>query len=129
MSDAEATIHRFIKSFSNGDFEAMGDCVTEDLKAYITNAEGGVNLLSGRDAFVESVGQLDVKTVQPTLTITQILKIADDQYLFMIEVKAERKGRHLHNFAAYLTGFEAGRIKSLHMVEALPQYSDAFWKD
>lgn len=47
----------------------------------------------------------------------------------MVEIKAERKGRTLHNFAAFLMDVRKGRIQAMRMVEALPAYSDAFWKD
>ena len=43
------------------------------------------------------------------------------------EVKAERKGRELHNFAAFLARVPDDRITDLWMVEARPAYSAEFW--
>jgi len=45
----------------------------------------------------------------------------------MVEIKAKRKGRELHNFAAFLMDIRDRRISKMRMVEALPAYSDEFW--
>ncbi len=45
----------------------------------------------------------------------------------MVEVRANRGGRSLHNFAAHLLRISDGRITELRMVEAKPAESDAFW--
>lgn len=46
----------------------------------------------------------------------------------MVEFKAERKGRTLHNHAGFLARFDGDvRIDELWMVDALPAYSDEFW--
>ena len=42
--------------------------------------------------------------------------------------QARRKGRELHNFAAFLMDIAEGKIRQMRMVEALPAYSDEFWK-
>jgi ketosteroid isomerase-like protein len=44
-----------------------------------------------------------------------------------IEVKAERKGRTLHNFAAFLAHVSEGKVAQLWTVNAKPAYSDEFW--
>ena len=128
-SPAEATVRRFVAAIPEADYDTMAQCLAEDAHCYITNASGGVNLLRGRDAFIANIRTLDVETVRPSANITQLLEIKADQVLVMIEVKAERKGRKLHNFAAYLIDLRDGAIARLYMVEALPAYSDAFWKD
>ena len=46
----------------------------------------------------------------------------------MVEIRAERKQRSLHNFAAFLATVADDRITELWMVEALPAYSDQFWQ-
>ena len=45
----------------------------------------------------------------------------------MVEIYAERKERTLHNFAAFLA-VGADQLRELWMVEALPAYSDEFWR-
>lgn len=118
----------FIHSFETGDAETMRNLMADDVKSYITNAEGGVNLLEGRDAFIHNIEVLDVKHIKPTVHITQMIKVNQNQVMVMVEVKAKRKEKSLHNFAAYLINFKEGLIKEIRMVEALPAYSDEFWK-
>jgi hypothetical protein len=63
-------------------------------------------------------------------TITQVHELDTSSALFMVEIRAERKGRSLHNFAGILIRLsEAGRMVEYRMVEALPQESDRFWSD
>ena len=45
----------------------------------------------------------------------------------MVEIRAERGGRQLHNFAAFLAQVSDGKVTKLWMVDALPAYSDEFW--
>jgi hypothetical protein len=59
--------------------------------------------------------------------LAQILPIDDERVLAMVEIKAERDGRRLHNFAAFLAQVRDGKVKTLWMVDALPAYSDEFW--
>ena len=61
-----------------------------------------------------------------SVTVTQSVTVAEDQVLAMVEVKATRNGRSLHNHAAFLSRFAHGRIAELWMVDALPSYSDEF---
>ena len=125
----EAVVRRFIGAFAEYDYDKMAECLADNALFHITTADGGSKLVHGGDAFMASVRQMDIKTVRPLVAITQILSVRDDQVLLMIEIKAERKGRKLHNFAAYLVEVEDGRISHMHMVEALPAYSDSFWND
>ncbi len=99
------------------------------MKSYISNADGGVNVLNGSDALICSLQSLDVKIVKPSIRITQIATIKKSQVMVMIEIKAQRKNKSLHNFATFLLNFKDGLINELHMVEALPAYSDEFWKN
>ena len=126
--DIEKTTEEFFHSFETGSREAMQNTLAENLKSYITNAEGGVFLLNGRDVFIDNIEALDVKTVKPEVNITQMTRINQNQTMTMIEIKAKRKGKSLHNFAAFLFTFEDGLINEIRMVEALPAYSDEFWK-
>ena len=45
----------------------------------------------------------------------------------MVESRAERGGRDLHNFGAFLAEVCDGKVTRLWMVDALPAYSDEFW--
>ena len=122
-------VKAFIEAFDRADLKSMEDLLAPDAVSYITDADGGVNRLDGRDAFMASVRAMDVETVNPDVAITQLAPISPGQALAMVEIKAERKGRTLHNHAAFLMSVYGGRIGEIRMVEALPAYSDSFWKD
>ena len=127
ISSAEKIVSLFISSFSNADYDQMNELLAENVVSYITNAEASVNKLQGRSAFMGSI-PCDVTNVKPQVRITQLLTVKHNQVLVMVEVKAERKGKKLHNHAAYLINVENGKISEIWMVEALPAYSDEFWK-
>lgn len=122
-------ITKFVAGFNSADFNLMSGVLSKNLEAHITNAEGGVNLWQGRDCFIDGIRKFDLENIAPKLYITQILDISPSQSMVMIEVKAERKGKSLHNFAAYLMFHANGEIQKMFMVEALPEYSDNFWND
>lgn len=130
MSNTSSNAHiirTFIDAFNAADLEGMASCLAENLVAAVTQRDGSTTQVEGRDAYMTLIAQLDIGTVQPRLTITQIADVTEDQVLVMIEVKAARKGRRLHNFAAYLMIFRDLKIEKIWMVEALPEESDTFW--
>lgn len=45
----------------------------------------------------------------------------------MVEVRARRGERVLHNFAAHLLKIDDGQIREWRMVDAKPAVSDEFW--
>ncbi len=128
-SAAETVVTDFIEAFGQGNYDRMANLLADDVESYVTNAQGGSTLLRGRGAYMAAIESVDYKAVGPSITITQILSVKPDQVLVMVEIKAERKGRALHNYAAFLMDVREGRIQAMRMVEALPAYSDAFWKD
>ena len=78
------------------------------------------------DAYVARLPNLTGATY--AATVTQAVEVAPTQVLAMVEIKAHRKDRDLHNHAAFLARFDADdRIDELWMVDALPEYSDEFW--
>ncbi|MCB1486443.1 MAG: nuclear transport factor 2 family protein [Bauldia sp.] len=119
----------FIEAFARFDYGAMADLLAVDVRSYITNRDGGVTPVHGRDAFMAAIEAVDYRSVAPQIAITQILGVEAGRVMVMIEIKAERKGRHLHNFATFLMEVAGGLIHAMWMVEALPAYSDSFWKD
>lgn len=129
MSAAETVVTDFIDAFGQGDYDRMASLLADDVESYVTNAQGGSSLLRGRDAYMAAIESIDYREVAPSVAITQILWVKPDQVLVMVEIKAERKGITLHNFAAFLMDVQKGQIQAMRMVEALPAYSDAFWKD
>jgi hypothetical protein len=47
--------------------------------------------------------------------------------LVMVEVRARRKGRSLHNYPAHQLRVADGLITDWRMVDAKPSESDEFW--
>jgi hypothetical protein len=56
-----------------------------------------------------------------------VLPVDGVRVLTMVEIRAERDGRQLHNLAAFLAEVGDGKVTRLWMVDALPAYSDVFW--
>jgi hypothetical protein len=73
--DLERLARDLFEAYGGGDLETMRSLLAEDLSAYITNAAAGVDRVEGA-------------------TTSRVMT--------MIEIKAERQGRMLHNFAAFL---------------------------
>ncbi|MEM8701298.1 MAG: nuclear transport factor 2 family protein [Pseudomonadota bacterium] len=127
QSSNTRVVRSFIDAFNAADHEGMTSCLADELVAEVTQRDGSTKQIKGRDAYMGLIAQLDIGTVHPSLTITQIADVNEDQVLVMIEVRAVRKGRQLHNFAAYLMTIRKLQIDRIWMVEALPEESDTFW--
>lgn len=119
----------FVDAFIANDIDKVESLLAEDIVSFITNRRGKADKVIGKNDFTKHLLVMDIKNVQPKIRITQLLKINDFQVMFMIEVIAKKGLKELHNFAAYLIGVNNNyKINSYHMVEALPEYSDDFWK-
>lgn len=123
--DLNQLARRFFGAYGKGDLETVRSLLAEDAVSWITNAQGSVDRVTGRDAFMRRLP--DTEDAELSTEITQVLAIDDERVLTGIEVRAERKGRTLHNFAAFLARVSDGLIAELWMVEARPAYSDEFW--
>ncbi|MDA7948411.1 MAG: nuclear transport factor 2 family protein [Hyphomicrobiaceae bacterium] len=126
--EPEAIVRRFIEAFDAADLDTIATCLGENVVAEVTQRDASTVQLQGRAAYMANIEALDIPTVRPRVWITQIAKVSEDQVLFMVEGKAARKGRKLHNHAAYLMTIKGGEIQRIWMVEALPEESDTFWK-
>jgi ketosteroid isomerase-like protein len=115
----------FFEAYGEGETETMRSLLAPDAVSFITNAEAGVDRVDGRDGFMARLPE--VEGAELSTSITQVVAIDGERAMTMVEVKAERQGRALHNFAAFLTRCSGGRITHLWMVDAKPSYSDDFW--
>jgi ketosteroid isomerase-like protein len=113
------------EAYGEGELETMRALLAEDLIAFITNADAGVDRVEGRDAFMSRLP--DLAGAELSTAITQIVAIDEERVMTMLEIKAERGGRTLHNFAAFLARMSQGQVAELWMVDAKPAYSDEFW--
>jgi ketosteroid isomerase-like protein len=119
---------RFLEAFSAADVERMRALLAEDLVAYVTNAEGGVDKVEGRDAYLAALEAMDLPSARFSIELTQSpVSVDSDRVLVMVEIHAHRGGRSLHNFAAHLLRIADGRITDWRMVDAKPSESDQFW--
>lgn len=127
-SEPTAVVSRFLEAFSAADFERMRALLAEDLVAYITNGEGGMDKVQGRKAYLGRLEAMDLPSARFSVDPTQPPVMVDpDRVLVMVEVRAHRGGKSLHNFAAHLLRIVDGRIADWRMVDAKPSESDAFW--
>jgi ketosteroid isomerase-like protein len=128
MDEPTAVARRFLAAFSAADLEGMRAMLAEDLVAYVTDAEGGMDRVEGRGEYLGRVEAMDLPSARFSVELTQPpVPVDPDQALVMVEVRAERGGRSLHNFAAHLLRVADGRIAEWWMVDAKPAESDEFW--
>jgi ketosteroid isomerase-like protein len=123
-----AVARRLLEAFSAADLDGMRALLADDVVAYVTNAEGGVDEVRGREAYLSAVEAMDLPSARFSVELTQRpVTVGPDQVLVMVEIRARRGDRSLHNFAAHLVRIAGGRIIEWRMVDAKPAESDAFW--
>lgn len=128
-SDSRAAVIRnLLEAFSAADLEQMRSMLADDLVAYVTNADGELDRIEGRDGYLTRVEAMDLPSARFSVELTQVpVAVGSGQVLVMVEIRAERGGRSLHNFAAHLFRIAGGRISEWWMVDAKPAESDEFW--
>ncbi|MDC8981863.1 nuclear transport factor 2 family protein [Mycobacterium marinum] len=127
-----AVARDFIAAFSAADFGAMRHLLAADLIAHITNADGGADVVNGREDYLRRIAAMDLDAAQFRVELTQPPQPVDtDRVLVMVEVRARKGGsdqlQDLHNYAAHLLRVVRGQIAELHMVDAKPAESARFW--
>jgi len=115
----------FFDAHGRGDLDAVRAALDPELVSYVTNDEGGADVVRGRDAYMDRLP--DLHAVGGTMAVTQVLAVDDRWALAMVEIRAERDGRSLHNHAGFLLELSDSGIARMWMVDALPQYSAEFW--
>ena len=125
-TSTESLARELIEAFCAADTQRMRALLADDMRAYITNREGGVNEV-GAEEYLRRVTAMDLPSAQLKLTITQTVTPRPEMVIAMVEVNAARGGRTLHNHAAHLLFVRDGLVAEWWMVEALPAESDAFW--
>ena len=94
----------------------------------VTNADGGADRVAGRDEYLSRIAAMDLPGAQYRVTLTQSPAVVDEHLvLLMVEVRAQRDGRRLHNFAALLLRVQDDRVTEWRMADAKPAESDQFW--
>src|SRR4029453_6770283 len=117
-----------LDAFNAGDLDRMRELLAPDLVAWVTNADGEADRVAGRHEFRSRIGAVDLPGAQYRVTLTQSPAVVDEHLvLLMVEVRAQRDGRRLHNFAAFLRRVQDDRVTEWRMADAKPAESDQFW--
>ena len=117
-----------LQAFNAGDLERMRELLDPDMVAWVTNADGEADRVTGRDDYLSRVAAMDLPGAQYRVTLTQSPVTIDERLvLIMVEIRAERDGRRLHNFAAHVIRVEEDRVTEWRMADAKPAESDQFW--
>jgi ketosteroid isomerase-like protein len=126
MSDPAEISRDFFQAYADGDRDRAASLLAENVTAYITNAEAGIDTVTGRNDYMARVP--DLQKAGGIAAVTQVVGVDDERAMTMVEIKVpDRKGKSLNNHAAFLARVAEGEISELWMVEALPAYSDEFW--
>jgi len=125
MTEPGTLLAGLLDAYIARDAEAMSAVLADDARVWVTNAEGGVDPLQGRELVIGALLSLEAPVFH--IEVTQMVRVSDVQALAMVEIRAERNGKSLHNFSSFLARADADRIAELWMVEALPAYSAEFW--
>jgi hypothetical protein len=123
---AERVARELIEAFCAADVPRMRSLLADDLRAYITNREGGVDEV-GAEEYLRRVAAMDLPGARFELTITQAVAPRPEMIIAMVKVDAARGGSTLHNHAAHCLFVRDGLVAEWWMVEALPAESEAFW--
>jgi ketosteroid isomerase-like protein len=125
--NAEEAVRALLDAFNAADFERMRSLLADDLRAFVTNSGGGLDQVSGASEYLERIAAMDLPSARFNVSTTQLVSVRPDLVMVMVEVRAARAGRTLHNHAAHLMFIRDGKVAEWWMVEALPAESDAFW--
>ena len=126
MSEHVALVRQFIECYDEGRLDAAGALLAPDLLAAITEGDGTATIVRGRDGYLAR--SPDLRAAGGSARLTQVVDVDADRTLAMVEIRAERDGRTLHNFAGFLVVVRDDLISELWMVDAKPAESEAFWR-
>ena len=100
MSDHARWCGKFIECYDEGRLDAAGTLLAPDLLAAITEGDGTATIVRGRDDYLARAP--DLRAAGGSARLTQVVDVDADRTLAMVEIRAERDGRTLHNFAGFL---------------------------
>ena len=127
MEPAEVAT-RLLRAFNDGDLDRMRELMDPAMVAWVTDASGASEVVTGADAYLDRIAAMDLPAVRYRVGPTQSpVAIEEDLVLLMVEVHAERDDRRLDNFAAHVLRVADGRVTEWRMADAKPAESDRFW--
>jgi len=117
-----------LRAFNDGDLDRMRELMDPAMVAWVTDASGASEVVTGADAYLDRIAAMDLPAVRYRVGPTQSpVAIEEDLVLLMVEVHAERDDRRLDNFAAHVLRVADGRVTEWRMADAKPAESDRFW--
>ena len=117
-----------LKAFDANDIDGMRALLAPDLVAWVTTSDGGAARVQGREAYLERIEAMHLAEARYSVTLTQKPVSVDEALvLLMVEIRAVRGDRRLHNFAAHLLRFDQDLVSEWRMADAKPAESDRFW--
>jgi ketosteroid isomerase-like protein len=117
-----------LRAFNDGDLDRMRELMDPGLVAWVTDAAGEPQAVTGADAYLGRIAAMNLPAVSYRVTPTQDpVSLENDLILLMVEVTSERDGRRLHNFAAHVLRLRDGLVTEWRMADAKPAESDRFW--
>lgn len=127
--DMLAAVDRFLEAFNSADFDALRGLLSESLVAFVTTDDGDQATVNGADAYVASLHDMLAKApTEYSVAFTQKPMMVDgDRVLAMLEIRAAREGRTLHNYSAQLFRFDGPLVTEIRMTDAKPEESARFW--
>ena len=126
--DPPAVATSLLQAFNDGDLDRMRALMDPHLTAWVTDAAGQPQPVTGADVYLDRVAAMNLPAVSYRVSPTQApIALEDDLVLLMVEVRAERDGRRLHNFAAHVLRVRDGVVTEWRMADAKPAESDRFW--
>jgi ketosteroid isomerase-like protein len=126
--DPKEVATRLLQAFNDGDLDRMRALMDPELVACVTDAAGEAQPVTGADAYLDRIAAMNLPAVSYRVTLTQApVALEDDLILLMVEVRAERDGRRLHNFAAHVLRVRDEKVTEWRMADAKPGESDRFW--
>jgi hypothetical protein len=72
--DTEAVARSLIEAFSAADLQRMRELLADDMRAYVTNAEGGVDEVVGAAEYLGRIEAMDLASARFSVSITQMVK-------------------------------------------------------
>ncbi|MET0780424.1 MAG: nuclear transport factor 2 family protein [Microbacterium sp.] len=125
----EEVVDRFLEAFNRGDFDGIRDVLDDSLVAFVTTEDGDHVVMHGAEAYVDSLREMltSAPTRYSVVFTQQPVPVDDDRMLVMLEIRASRGGRILHNYSAQLFRFAGQRISEITMTDAKPRESARFW--
>lgn len=106
----------------------MGQLLAADVTAHITNADGEIDEVVGREPYLRRIEAMQLPAVRFSIELTQPpVAVGPDRALIMVEVAARKEDRSLRNYAAHLLRISDGKIAEWWMVDAKPAESARFW--